>query len=216
MSSDKERNFRKTTGLSGSAALAAIDTSVREMPVQKYAVPPKNDPILDFSKSAPLLTKARQGLRTELKTAEKRKNEEIQKLATAKSSYIRERLNKQMATHTFNVDRFSGGVVHYTESIADRLKFIQRIQDDDRKRTTEFEIQKGKQTYEEAEKYVFEYKKAAHLTEPREVIEKADIDREEKVRPKNRIRIAHGSTHLISSPSPLSPPHRSFTRRPLE
>ena len=126
------------------------------MPVQKYAVPPKNDPILDFSRSAPLLSKSRQGLRQDLRTAEKRKHEEIQILATAKSSYIRNRLNKQMATHNFNVHRFSGGVVHYQESIADRLKFIQKIEDDDRKRATDFEIQKGRQAYDEAEQYVFE------------------------------------------------------------
>ena len=77
--------------------------------------------------------------------------------------------------------RFSKGVEHYQQSIDRRVQFIKDLEDKDRARQTEMEIEKGRQAYDAAEEYVFEYKKATHLTDPREVIELKDITMEERL-----------------------------------
>lgn len=151
------------------------------MGIQEFAVPPMNTPIMEFSKTAPNLSKSRDGLRKTLRETQLAKHKEIQDLATAKPSVIRRRTQRQMSTHTFNTNRFEDGKIKYKRHIADRLKFIQDLEDKDRQRFVEAEIERGREAYEAAEDYIFEYKKATHLTAPRETIELNEIGREERL-----------------------------------
>jgi len=57
--------------------------------------------------------------------------------------------------------------------------FIQKLEDTDRNRRNELEIEEGKRAYVEADEYVLEFRKGGHLTEPREDIEYKDVAREQ-------------------------------------
>ncbi|GMH53247.1 hypothetical protein TrST_g11716 [Triparma strigata] len=180
-SADASRKPRKTTTSSGAQALKAIDTSIRPMPIQQYAVPPKNEPIMEFSKTAPALTSSRKSIRNSMRQSEVRHHEEIQQVASMDGRARRRRTQRQNSEMQFHRNRFSKGVEHYQQSIDRRVQFIKDLEDKDRARQTEMEIEKGRQAYDAAEEYVFEYKKATHLTDPREVIELKDITREERL-----------------------------------
>ncbi|GMH55038.1 hypothetical protein TL16_g01803 [Triparma laevis f. inornata] len=175
------RKPRKTTTSSGAQALKAIDTSIRPMPIQQYAVPPKNEPIMEFSKTAPALTTSRKSIRNSMRQSEARHHEEIQQVASMDGRARRRRTQRQNSEMQFHRNRFSKGVEHYQQSIDRRMQFIKDLEDKDRARQTELEIEKGRQAYDAAEEYVYEYRKATHLTDPREVIELKDITREERL-----------------------------------
>ena len=151
------------------------------MPVQEFAVPPRNQPIMEFSQTAPTLSRSRQTIRNTMRKAEIKHHEEIQATASMDAKSRRKRTMRINSEMNFHKDRFAKGVDHYQASIDRRIQFIKDLEDKDRKRQTDAEIEKGRQAYDAAEQYVFEYKKASHLTSPREVIEYKDIGREERL-----------------------------------
>ena len=99
------RPLRKTTTMSGAQALAAINTEPRAMPVQEFAVPPRNQPIMEFSQTAPALSRSRQTIRDSMRKTEVKHHEEIQATASMDAKARRKRTMKMNSIMNFHRDR---------------------------------------------------------------------------------------------------------------
>ena len=96
--------------MSGHSSLSTLDTSVRKMPLQQYAVPPSNIPVMTHAPTVPPLSTHRNTLRTSLRRAEVQVHEDIQNAASLPPKDRRRRTGRQMTTVAFNRDRFKTGL----------------------------------------------------------------------------------------------------------
>jgi hypothetical protein len=148
------------------------------MPIQKYAVPPNNVPIMQHSKTVPNLSAHRNTLRSTLRQSDVKQHEEIQAAASMKPKDRRRRTNRQMTTVAFQRDRFDKGLHNGRKSLARRSDFIQSLADKTRAMDAQLMVDEGRRQYDEADEYVLNFRKGTHLTSPREVGEMREIGRE--------------------------------------
>jgi len=136
---------------------------------------------MEFSATAPQLHSERKQIRRTLLVSEQTRFEEIQNQASAPPKLQKRRITRQIKELNAFGGEFQKGIHTYQSSLDNRVTFIQNLEDNDRRRMTNLQIKKGKDTYEAADQYVFEYRKATHLTQPREMIEHKNLDLEKQL-----------------------------------
>ena len=133
---------------------------------------------MDYAKTVPSLHQNRLTIRTQLRQSEQKRFEEIQNHASEPADVQRRRTTRQLVELTAHNKNFESGINTYQHSLDKRMDFIKSLEDKDRKRLVDAEIKHGREAYDAADNYVFEFRKAKHLTEPREKREHKDLSLE--------------------------------------